>query len=281
MKNYNIHVMHNKMEALHHELSVLAKAVHFKNISTAASNIGLSQPQISRIVARLEQELEVELLDRGSKRNATWTTAANQLSDLYKSRIRSLNDAIFNLVQDRVPKFLHVATLEGLIPFACDFCHELLSKTELEGLELNVYDLSLLEERFVKHKVDIVITSREPGLKKYKQMKQIGYQKLENMKVSDEFDILSTYQQNQQNSKLHRKPKSKKRTIVSNSLDIRKRWLKDFGGQSVLPSTLHFKKASQTEEARVILLAQDDFNHQLWKIITDIDLEGKNYENEF
>ena len=55
------------MQNFSHEFSVLRRAVAYKNLTAASQNIGISQPQLSRIVAKLEQELDVKLLNRDRK----------------------------------------------------------------------------------------------------------------------------------------------------------------------------------------------------------------------
>ena len=62
------------MQQLYYELGVLAKAVNFKNLSAAALHVGLSQPQLSRIIAKIEEELKIVLLDRSAKRKSGWTS---------------------------------------------------------------------------------------------------------------------------------------------------------------------------------------------------------------
>ena len=253
------------MDNLHHELLVLSKAVNYKNISTAATNIGLSQPQISRIIARLESNLEVKLLDRGSKRNATWTEPAHRLAEIYKRRMRSLNSEIQQIVGDQMPRFLQVACLEGLLYYASAMCHELLQQTPLEGIELNVYDLSVLEERFVKHKLDLTITSREPGKKKYIHNKLLGFQSLEKQGQSKGFEVLSTFEHNLVSARMYKKTNSQRKYLISNSLSVRRQWIEEFGGEGIIPSQLTREKLNHGQQTPVFLLAQDDIHPQIWE----------------
>ena len=70
------------MKAISHltyELSVLSKAVMHRNLSLAAVHVGLSQPQLSRLIQKLEGELRVVLLDRASRRKSGWTPVAHEL----------------------------------------------------------------------------------------------------------------------------------------------------------------------------------------------------------
>jgi DNA-binding transcriptional LysR family regulator len=76
------------MERISHELSVLTRAVAYKNLSGASQHVGLSQPQLSRIVKKIEETFSIVLLDRGAKRNATWTPTAHRLADFYLKKMR-------------------------------------------------------------------------------------------------------------------------------------------------------------------------------------------------
>ena len=58
------------LQNLAYELSVLVKAVQHKNLSAAAVHVGLSQPQLSRLVAKIEHELNIILLDRTARRKS-------------------------------------------------------------------------------------------------------------------------------------------------------------------------------------------------------------------
>ncbi|MHA0112066.1 LysR family transcriptional regulator, partial [Klebsiella pneumoniae] len=65
------------------DLSVLTRATQYANLSIAADHVGISQPQLSRIVAKLEDQLGLILLDRESRRKSAWTPAAHRLADIY------------------------------------------------------------------------------------------------------------------------------------------------------------------------------------------------------
>jgi len=71
------------MEHFNWELSVLSRAVAYQNLSGASQHVGLSQPQLSRIIQKLEAQWSVVLLDRSAKRKACWTPAAYKLARVY------------------------------------------------------------------------------------------------------------------------------------------------------------------------------------------------------
>ena len=260
------------MQPLHHELSVLTKATAYKNISAAAEHIGLSQPQISRIIAKLEEELDVHLLDRSSKRTSTWTKMALELAKVYNQRIKKLNFEIQQVVHASYPKFIKVAALEGLLHYASDFCHQLLKISNLEGLELNIYDLSELEDQFSKKEIDLIITSREPGKKKYAYNKLIGYQSLDTINTKANIEAFSTFERN---STYHfEEEHHNKKYIISNSLVVRKTWIHKFGASGIIPSMI-YQSSDQSHHQPVRMLAHDDFHHQLWKLILQIHIDSQ------
>ncbi len=86
------------LSRLHWELSVLSRAVAYQNLSSAAMHIGTSQPQLSRIISKLERELKTVLLDRTSRRKSGWTLAALRLAELYMKSERRLEHDIKGLL---------------------------------------------------------------------------------------------------------------------------------------------------------------------------------------
>src|SRR5687767_8588247 len=99
------------MVDLSYSLSVLARAVAFRNLSAAASHVGLSQPQLSRVVARLERELGLELLNRQVRRRSYWTPQALQLAETFDRSHRRLEASIRALQSRQMPKQIHFGTL--------------------------------------------------------------------------------------------------------------------------------------------------------------------------
>src|SRR5690606_13535732 len=68
-----------EMLSLNWDLTVLSRAIQYNNLSGAAQHVGISQPQLSRIVSRLESELGVPLLNRETRRHSTWTAQAHRI----------------------------------------------------------------------------------------------------------------------------------------------------------------------------------------------------------
>jgi DNA-binding transcriptional LysR family regulator len=263
------------VQSLHWQLSVLSKAIHYKNLSGAASHVGLSQPQLSRIVARLEEELGVTLLDRSARRKSGWTPIAYKVADTYFTTSRKLTQALQQLTTEDHVGHLSIGTLEGLVPLATDFCQQLFDQAKLQLLEIYVYDLSELEERFEKDELDLVFTCREPGKHKYKFLRTLGYQSIERVGSGEGPRVFSPFDYASQVSQSHSKRTNDKknvdnnhpslsRALVSNSLAVRKLWIEEHGGQGVVPSPVCQRKTSDND-LPVVLIASDLFNTSLWQ----------------
>jgi len=268
---------HFSLEGLSWELSVLSKAVAYKNLSGAAQNVGISQPQLSRIVGKLESELRAVLLDRGARRKSGWTPLAFQLAEVYLKSVRGLNSEVQKLIEGNEPRILHIGTLEGLIQLAVKFGNHVLTHTGIETIEMNVYDLNVLEEKFFKGSLDVIFTAREPGRKKYQYSKLLGYQSLELVESNENIRVMSSFEFGVSEIKTARQNKAKKgaeaqpKTIFSNSLAVRRQWMESCGGVGTLPSAVRAaKKPAATshkvvEEDEVYLYAQDNLSAALWE----------------
>ena len=182
------------MDNLHWQLSVLSKAIHYKNLSGAASHVGLSQPQLSRIISRLESELGVVLLDRTVRRKSGWTPVAYKIAETYFRNSRKLTQDLQQLKSGDQMTQLTIGILEGLIPTATEFCRQLLEQPQLTLIELNVYDLSELEERFEKDELDLVFTCREPGKHKYRYVRSLGYQVITQLSANSPIKVFSQFE---------------------------------------------------------------------------------------
>ena len=112
------------MKQLNWDLHVLSRSIAYPNLSAAATHVGLSQPQLSRIVAALEEQYGLQLLDREARRKAAWTPAAYGLVEIYSTTVRQFEGDIQKIAHGQELTHLKVGTLEGLIPigsFANDF----------------------------------------------------------------------------------------------------------------------------------------------------------------
>ena len=255
------------------ELSVLSRAVIFPNLSAASQQIGISQPQLSRIIARLEKSLGVVLLNREVRRRATWMPIAHELSQTYSRGARHLEAEMKRLIEDAPLRQLRMGTLEGLIPAAAEIGQRLIPKLGLETLELDVLDLSELEERFLRGDLDLVLTMREPGRRKYSYSKTLGYQTLEEKSrpgKSSSARIQSGYEFRSGSGPRRSRastPEEGATTIISNSLSLRRHWLETFGGSGLFPSPLHSRSSGAKAETPVLLLGAESLGMRIWKLI--------------
>lgn len=256
------------MERIFDELSVLSRSVAYKNLSSAAIHVGLSQPQLSRIVSRIEQTLDVVILDRTAKRKSGWTPLAFKLADLYAKNLRSLDREVSDLLHSAHTSSLKIGTLEGVYPVVLPILKELFDKVGMHLIEIDVYDLSNLEEQFFQNELDLIVTSREPGKRKFRYLKDIGYQSLDKVSTGSPYQVWSPFEyMSQRDSKRAlMKQKDSAPILISNSLQIRKEWLNKFGGSGVFPSPLK-KKRSAADTERVSLIGSDTLSPVLWKKI--------------
>ena len=268
----------DNVQNIHWQLSILSKAIHYKNLSGAASHVGVSQPQLSRIVSRLEEELGVVLLDRTARRKSGWTPIAFKIAETYFRQSRKLAQSLQQLKTDDQPTHLTIGTLEGLIGLASDFCAQALTQPKLQIVELNVYDLSELEENFAKDELDLIFTCREPGRHKYRHVRQLGYQVFDRSTSTEGPKVLSSYEfaNHAQSKKAPVKtatklPAKTQQLLVSNSLTIRKLWIESHGGSGGIPSDVRRRKSAESD-VPVVLVASDLMSPQVWERLEQIRL---------
>ncbi len=247
------------MQQIYYELSVLTKAVHFKNLSAAALHVGLSQPQLSRIVAKIEDELKVVLLDRAAKRKSGWTSAAFSLSEIFEKSIRRLETELQSISNNQMVGELHIGTLEGLASFALNTCKVCFEEVGVKKITLDIYDLNELEANFLSGNLDIILTSKIPGRQKFKHLIEIGFQKLERIDSNKKFSVLSTFEYGRHNKK---ELENIQHILVSNSLAIRKSWFDQIGGTGHLPTEA--KRGRSKDAEPVLMIGSEILSPLLW-----------------
>ena len=262
------------VDSLHWQLSVLSKAIHYKNLSGAASHVGLSQPQLSRIISRLEGELGVVLLDRTARRKSGWTPVAFKIADTYFQSSRKLTASLQQLTSEDQVAHLSIGILEGLVSLANTFCSHLFEDLKVQTIELNVYDLNELEEHFEKNEIDLIFTCREPGKHKYKFLKNLGYQNIDRTGPPEGPKVFSQFEYaNHLNARTSRKgaESTRRPILISNSLAVRRTWIEDYGGIGFVPSEVR-RKQSSTDDVPVYLIGSDLVNPALWRKIEEFRL---------
>ncbi len=257
------------MEYLSWDLSILSRAVAYPNLSGASTHVGLSQPQLSRIIAKLEDETGLTLLDRETRRKSSWTPAAYRLAEIYQRTYQSFRADVAALEGSAFPEHLRIGTLEGLLPLALPFVHALLESSEVMVCDLMVFDTSYLEEKFAKDELDLILSVREPGRKKFKNVKALGYQTEDRIGESNAASVPKVYSSFEYDSQPH-KGKPKEKAFVSNSLAVRREWLSRYSGEGSMPSPVRSKKTGKQDELTVILLAHDHLSPAAWQTIAKL-----------
>lgn len=251
------------MDGLHWPLSVLSRAVHFKNLTSASTHVGLSQPQLSRLVQQLEKEFSVTLLDRSARRKSGWTQTALKLAQVYSQNSRKLKDAVFETIEADTPKELRFGTLEGLSPIALHLTHTVLEQSKSALVELDVYDQTDLEEKFLNGDLDVILSSRSPGKQKLKHSLQIGHQIFDNFDKGNKYEVMSPFELGLKKRRLEKD----KKAFISNSLFLRRQWFLRYGGLGDLPGKVQTQKTKET--LPVLLVGAELLNEGIWKILSD------------
>ncbi|HWU42400.1 MAG TPA: LysR family transcriptional regulator [Bdellovibrio sp.] len=250
------------MQQLYYELSVLAKAVHFKNLSAAALHVGLSQPQLSRIIAKIEDELKIVLLDRSAKRKSGWTAVAFQLAEIFEKSIRRLELDMQGITNNQMVAELHIGTLEGLSDFALKTVRLCFEEVGVKKITLDIFDLNELEANFLSGNLDLIFTSKQPGRQKFTYLIELGFQKLEEINSSENFTVLSSFEYGRANKKeLEAFP----HILVSNSLSIRRAWFDKIGGTGHMP--MEAKKGRSKDAEPVLMIGSELLSPVLWENI--------------
>jgi DNA-binding transcriptional LysR family regulator len=261
------------MPYLHWDLDILARAVELPHLTSAAAIIGMSQPQLSRIVKKLESELEIPLLNRESKRSASWTPEARKVADLYRRTFLAFQIELSALQNTATQSYLRVGALDGLANHALNLCHSLLADASIQTVELDLYDLLDLESRFLAGNLDLIFTLREPDRSKSLLVRTLGYQRIEPHGVKGGILVKSVFEQN---SPPHAGAEDKKRrpdrskAFVSNSLAMRQQWITQFQGYGTLPSPIHARKSGKGLEYPALLIGRPGLAKVLWEKINEL-----------
>lgn len=250
------------LDHLNWELSVLSRAVAFANLSGAAANIGISQPQLSRIVAKIEGDLSIILLDREAKRKSSWTPEAQKLAQIYIHLLTRFRTDVHRLTEGTAPTTLHIGALEGMLNAAMKLCDDMYKNASVNLIDLVIADLDALEERYYKGGLDFLFTLREPGRKKPRRSYTIGYQSIVVHGEEPGVEVLSAFEYATTMTTLKRTPHI--RRFVSNSLMARERWIHTRHGHGELPSDIYAKPKKKDRELPAILIGSDLLPESFW-----------------
>lgn len=252
------------LQNLTYELSVLAKAVQHKNLSAAAIHVGLSQPQLSRLIAKIESELNVVLLDRTARRKSGWTQVAQDLCLVFSKGLNRLESEMLAIAQDRELSELRIGTLEGLSSLAIQFAKACFTDLHMKMVFLDILDFKDLDSQFISGNLDLIFTVKPPSKQKYNHMLEVGTQGMEKVSSNKDVYVCSPFEltgeKTIQGDYAH--------LFVSNSLSLRQKWLNDFGGTGTLP--INTQRGRGKNVYAVYLFGSDLINSKLWERISDL-----------
>jgi len=255
------------MQDAHYRLSILAKAIQHKNLSAAAIHVGLSQPQLSRVISKLEEDFQVILLDRGVRRKSSWTPTALKLAEAYLHNEMQLHTAIKKIMGQQLFSTLRVGALEGLSILAMYYVQALFSALDIKEIHLDIFEISDLEAHFESGELDIIFSFKVPGRQKYKNILEVGYQSVNPVNTEGLFLVCSPYELSQYKLKGN---KLNKKVFISNSLFLRKKWLKKFKGNGFLPSKIDLKPSES--KSPLYLIGSDLLSPQIWTKVVSVPL---------
>lgn len=251
------------MSAWYRHLGVLSRAIHFQNLTAASQHVGLSQPQLSRLVSQLEQGLGVSLLDRTVRRKTSWTALAHRLAQEFDRSEQRLDRSIQELLSDSISRELKGACLEGLASMAVQHLGRMSRGRHWREFHLDVLDQTELEERFLSGGVDIIWSSRVPGKRKPRHQLLLGYQTLDERDSGAAIDVFSSYEFARE-----RKIKSERLRLVSNSLRVRELWFLNIGGKARFPSAV--SQSSNKGRKPVLLVGGELVPEQTWSELVKV-----------
>ncbi len=255
------------MQDLHYRLSILAKTVQHKNLSAAADHVGLSQPQLSRVISKLEEDLQIVLLDRGVRRKSGWTESAIKIAEVFHQNELQLHNSIQKVMGKQLFATLRVGTLEGLSLLAMNFVRLIYNEIEIKEIHLDIFEISELESKFESGDLDLIFSFKVPGRQKYQNVLEVGYQSIRQIDTDGDFLVYSPYEFSQYKIK---GKKANRKVFLSNSLYLRKQWLKKFRGSGFSPSKIALSRSEGTFP--LYLVGSDLLSPQIWEQIIKIPL---------
>jgi hypothetical protein len=175
-------------------------------------------------------------------------------------------------VRKTEPAHFKVGALEGMIPVAARFCRDLQKQTEIQVVQLDVEDLARLDERFLSSDFDVIFTHRLPsaGAKKFRYLRPIGYQTVDQTGPRDGVEVLSAWEFGRELAD-HRDG-SLPHALVSNSLGVRKVWLDECKGKGSFPSAIRERRPRGGEGETVYVVGADRLSPALWSKIERVEM---------
>ncbi len=250
------------MTDIYWPLEMLSRSVHFPNLSTAAEHVGLSQSQLSRILKTLEDHFGYQLLDRKVKRKSMWTPEAHQLAEIFLTHQQRLQHQFQQIKDKQRITELRMVALEGVLVQAEELLNKIAKPLNLQSIRLDIFDLDELEERYLREEYDVMLSIRIPNRSKPKYQHSLGFQNPESfVNKKSNTHVVSLFESHQK-SMMKKNPQAK--IFISNSLQARRNWIKNYGGAGLFPSA----ELKSRGEIEVFMLAHPSLPEGVWDLLT-------------
>lgn len=253
------------IQSLAYELSVLSKAIQHKNLSAAAVHVGLSQPQLSRLIAKIESELNIILLDRTARRKSGWTPIAQELSMTFAKGIGRLEGEIMALAEKREVNEVRIGSLEGLSSISVQFAKSCFEQVGLKLVQLELLDFRDLDSQFLSGNLDLIFTVKSPSKQKFSKVLEVGFQQTERINSDPKTLICSPFEY----AGIDKKDiDAASHIFVCNSLYLRSQWLHTNGGSGNIP--VDAKKGRGKGHYSIYMIGSDLLSPRLWTQFTGL-----------
>ncbi len=144
------------------DIKIFLEINNYRNISTAARALFLTQSTVSRRLSMLEKELNVKLFSRGKGHDTVQLTQAGERFLTIAEQILALSIEVNSLEENNVIEHLSVAVPDSLASYILrDFFKVLSQKNPQLKLEIIVLDSLPTYEKVANREVDIGLTNGE------------------------------------------------------------------------------------------------------------------------
>lgn len=144
------------------DIKVFLEINNYRNISTAARALFLTQSTVSRRLSMLEKELNAKLLFRGKGHDTVQLTPAGERFLIIAEQILALSIEVNSLEENNLIEHLSVAVPDSLASYILrDFFKELSRKNPKLKLEVILLDSIPAYEMVASREVDIGLTNGE------------------------------------------------------------------------------------------------------------------------
>lgn len=190
---------------------------------------------------------------------------AVKLSETYLQNEMTLQASLRKILGQQLFSTLRVGALEGLSILAMNYVHALFNEFDIKEIHLDIFEIGELESHFEAGELDLIFSFKVPGRQKYKNILEVGYQSVNPVNTDGSYMVSSPYEFSQY--KLKGK-KLNKKFFLSNSLFLRKKWLKKFKGMGYLPSKIDLKPSQG--KLPLYLVGSDLLSPQIWNEVINI-----------